>query len=142
MDLEFVIARLKAKTQGLRAVGGAADLDAALASVLALPAAYAIPLGDDTHELPQTGHHEEAEQINFGVVIAVANLRDPRGEAAQAALAPVRRMIRHALSGWVPYEETGEPVSKTSGRLLRMDGDGRLWWIDNYRLTTFFRSEE
>ena len=38
MDLEYVITRLKAETTDIRAIGGAADFDAALASNVVLPA--------------------------------------------------------------------------------------------------------
>ena len=141
MDLDFVITRLKAETTGIRAIGGAADFDAALAANVVLPAAYAIPLGDSADWMEHTGSYDEAEQIDFGVVIGVANLKDTRGEAAQLFLAPIRHQIRKALAGWVPDEATGEPMRKTAGRLLRLDGDGRLWWMDRFQLKTYFRSE-
>lgn len=141
MDLDFVVARLKAKTTGLRAIGGAADLDAVLAAgVVAVPAAYAIPLSDGSTEQAHTGAYDETDVWEFGVVQVVSNLRDPRGEAALATLAPVRQQVRAALAGWVPDEDAGEPVGKTTGRLLRFDGDGRLWWIDQFRFKTFYRS--
>lgn len=142
MDLEFVIARLKAQAKGLRAIGGAADLDTALASVVVLPSAYVIPLADASQWQRHTGAHDETDQIDFGVVMAVANLKDARGEAAMGVLVPVRQTVRAALSGWVPDTETGEPIHKGAGRLLRIDGDGRLWWIDTYHYTTFYRSEQ
>ena len=141
MDLEFVIARLKASTSGIRAIGGAADFDAALAGNAVLPAAYVIPLGDSANWLGTTDVYDEAENIDFGVVIGVTNARDARGAAAQTTLAPVRLQVRKALSGWTPDDTTGEPVRKTTGRLLRLDGDGRLWWMDRFRLKTYFSEE-
>ena len=141
MDLEFVVTRLKAQTTGLRAIGGAADFDAALNGNVVLPALYVIPLGDSADWMGHTGSYDETENIDFGVVIGVANLKDVRGEAAQTTLAPVRRQVRQALAGWAPDDNTGEPIRKTSGRLLRMDGDGRLWWMDRFQLKTYFRSD-
>ena len=141
MDLEFVITRLKAETTDIRAIGGAADFDAALASNVVLPAAYVIPLGDSADWLEHTGSYDEAEQLDFGVVIGVSNLKDTRGEAAQLTLAPVRIQVRQALAGWAPDDNTGEPIRKVSGRLLRLDGDGRLWWMDRFQLKTYYRSE-
>lgn len=140
MDLEFVVDRLKAQTQGMKAIGGAADLDTALAGAVAVPSCFVIPLADDTAELPHTGAHDEADTLEFGVVLAVSNLRDARGAAALAALAPMRLQVRHALSGWVPDAATGEPLVKGRGQLLRFDGDGRLWWIDRFSWKSFFRS--
>ena len=141
MDLEFAIARLKAHTTGIRAIGGAADFDAALASNVVLPAVYVIPLGDSADWMEHTGSYDEAEQLDFGVVIGVSNLKDTTGAAAQQSLAPVRLQVRKALAGWVPDDNTGEPIRKVSGRLLRLDGDGRLWWMDRFQFKTYFRSE-
>lgn len=142
MELSQVIARLKAQRQVLKTVGGAADFDAALAGTIVLPSAFVIPLGDRSDWARHTGAHDEDDEIDFGVILAVSNARDSRGEAAQDSLVPVRAEVRQALSGWVPDESTGEPVHKTTGRLLRLDGDGRLWWIDNYRLRVFYRSQQ
>lgn len=141
MQLDFVIERLKAQVPGLKAVGGAADLDAALTGAVAVPAAFVIPLSDDSALQPHTGSYDETDRWEFGVVLALANLRDARGEAALASLAPMRAAVRAALAGWAPDEATGEPVTKGRGQLLRFDGDGRLWWIDRFSWTTFFRSE-
>lgn len=140
MELEPVIDRLKAQTAGLKAIGGAADLDAALAGSVLLPSAFVIPLTDRSEALEHTGAYDEWDRCEFGVLLAVSNLRDPRGEAALAALEPVRRAVRSALAGWAPDEETGECIGRTSGRLLRLDGDGRLWWIDQFAVRTFYRS--
>ncbi len=141
MELDFVIERLRARTAGLRGIGGAADMDAVLAAaVVVVPAAYVIPLSDDSSEQAHTGSYDESDVWEFGVVLVVSNQRDPRGEAALSSLAPVRRQVREALAGWAPDEDTGEPIKKTRGRLLRFDGDGRLWWIDQFSFKTFYRS--
>ena len=140
MQLDFIIARLKAHTTGLRAIGGAADLGAAMAGAVVAPSAYVIALSDESAEQAHTGSYDESDLWEFGVVLVVSNLRDARGEAALAALAPLRQQVRQALAGWVPDAATGEPVGKTRGRLLRLDGDGRLWWMDQFRYLTFYRS--
>lgn len=140
MDLTFAIDRLKARTTGLRTIGGAADLDAAFAGVVAVPSVFVIPLSDDPTPIDDTGPYEEWVTSLFGVVMAVSNAKDARGDAAMAALVPVRQQVKAALAGWVPDEDTGEPVTPKGGRLLRFDGDGRLWWIDQFARKTFFES--
>jgi hypothetical protein len=140
MDLSFVIDRLKAQAPLLKVVGGAADMEAARPSAVLIPAAFVVPLADSVTLNPLTGVHAEVEQWEFGVVLAVANLRDARGAAALTTLAPIRAQVRAALSGWVPDPATGEAVAKKSGRLLRMDGDARLWWMDRFVWKTFYRS--
>lgn len=140
MDLDFVIGRLKAATSGFKAIGGAADMDAALAGAVTVPSAFVIPLADQSSEQAHTGTYDETDLNEFGVVLAVSNLRDTRGAAALATLAPTRAQVRGALAGWVPDEDTGEPVTKVRGQLLRFDGDGRLWWIDRFSWKSFYRS--
>lgn len=55
-------------------------------------------------------------------------------------LVGLRLALRAALVGWVPDASNGEAVTFTAGRLLRLDGDGRLWWIDEFQLTTYYWS--
>ncbi|MBS0507598.1 MAG: hypothetical protein JSR53_09490 [Proteobacteria bacterium] len=140
MDLEPIIARLKGAATGLKAIGGAADLDAALAGVVPVPSAFVIPISDSASALESTGAYDEWDWCEFGVILAVASLQGARGEAALGALVPMRRQVRAALSGWAPDQDTGEPVQKTRGHLLRLDGDGRLWWMDQFRWKSFYRS--
>lgn len=140
MDLQFAIDRLKARTTGMRAIGSAADLDAAFSGVVAVPSLFVIPLSDDSTPVDDNGPYEEWLTSLFGVVMAVSNAKDTRGDAALATLVPVRQQVKAALAGWVPDEATGEPVTPKSGRLLRFDGDGRLWWIDQFAVKTFFES--
>lgn len=138
MQLDFVIERLRAQVPCLKAVGGAADLDAALAGAVAVPAAFVVPVSDEAGPHALVGRYAETTQQVFGVMLAVANLRDARGAAALASLAPMRDAVRCALAGWVPDEATGEPVSKGRGQLLRFDGDGRLWWMDQFHWKSYF----
>lgn len=142
MQLDFVIERLKAQVPGLKAVGGAADAQAVRAGAIALPAAYVIPQADKTTPMDMTGRYAETDVIEFGVALVVSNLRDARGEHAIASLAPVRAAVRAALSGWVPDPATGEPMHKAGGELMGFDGNAQLWWMDRYRLTTYFYPEQ
>lgn len=140
MNLQFAIDRLKSRTAGMRSIGGAADLDAAFAGAVAVPSLFVIPLSEESTPLDDNGPYEEWVTHLFGVVMAVSNAKDARGDAALASLVPVREQVKSALAGWVPDDDTGEPVTPKSGRLLRFDGDGRLWWIDQFAVKTFFES--
>lgn len=139
MDLDLVIDRLKATMSGFKAIGGAADLGAAMGGAVTAPAAYVIPLADSAQPSQLIGVHEQLVTQAFGVILVVSNRRDATGAAALGELAPLRTQVRAALAGWAPTAE-GLPVQMTGGRLLSLDGDGRLWWSDEFTLQTYYRS--
>ena len=139
MDIDLIIARLTATLTGFKAIGGAADLDAAIGGAVAVPAAFVIPLADSAQPSRMVGVHEQLIDQAFGVVLVAANRRDTTGAAALAELKALRLQVRAALAGWAPTPE-GLPVQISGGRLLRLDGDGRLWWSDEFTLQTYYRS--
>ena len=140
MDLSAIEARLKAQLTGVKSVGVAADLFAAATGVVPTPAAFVLPLADsgvDMGMLSATG--EKIVQM-FGVVHCINNRRDGKGGASLDDLKTLRLALRAALVGWVPDASNGEAVTFSSGRLLNLDGDGRLWWQDEFELTTYYWS--
>lgn len=140
MDLSQITARLKAQLGNLRTVGDSADLDAAMNGVVAVPAAFVVPWADAASDLGMPGSTGQRVVQTFSVVHVLSNRRDAQGSAAMVDLHAHRMALRTALVGWVPDADNGEPVTYTSGRLLKMDGDGRLWWGDEFQLTTFYWS--
>ncbi len=139
MDLDLIIARLKAQLAGFKSVGGAADLAAAMAGAVVAPSAFVVPLADSAQPNRALGYHEQLVTLAFGVILVVANRRDALGAAALTELKPLRDQVRAALAGWAPTSE-GLPVEITGGRLLNIDPDGRLWWSDEFTLQTYYRS--
>lgn len=140
MDLEPIVARLQTTTAVFRRVGGAADLAAIESGPPLAPACYVMPLAEEALEdIPLLGGFAQALGVVFGVVVLCANRRDARGEAVCADLRPLRQALRAALLGWSPEPDVGEPVHFAGGRLLRFD-DGLLWWIDEFRVKTYWRS--
>ncbi|MBL8351201.1 MAG: hypothetical protein JNL87_12925 [Burkholderiaceae bacterium] len=139
MDVSAVITRLAAQLSGFVVVAGAADLDAAIELAPATPAAYVLPLAETADAPALISVHEQRVVQAFGVVLVVSNLRDATGAAAAAELATRRQAVRAALVGWVPDAATGLPVGFTGGRLLQFR-DGRLWWADDFELTTYYRT--
>jgi len=140
MDLSLIVARLKTELTALRSVGASADLDAAIEGVVAMPAAFVLPLAESSRDMGMTGATGQRIAQAFCVLHVLSNRRDAQGGAALDDLKVHRLALRQALVGWVPDEATGEPVTYTAGRLLRLDGDGRLWWIDEFELTTYYWS--
>jgi hypothetical protein len=140
MDLSLILTRLQAELTGLRSVGASAELALAQAGGVAMPAAFVLPLGEAGADMGLLTSTAQKVQQTFGVVHCLANRRDPQGGAALADLHALRMALRTALVGWVPDVSNGEAVSFTTGHLLQMDGDGRLWWMDEFELTTYYWS--
>lgn len=140
MDLSLILARLKDQLTGFKQIGASADLDAAIEGAVAMPAAFALPLAESAGPNGTLGITRQRISQAFGVVLVVSNRRDAQGAAALNDLAALRLQLRQALLGWAPHATTGEPVLYTGGRLLRLDGDGRLWWIDEFQLVQHYRS--
>lgn len=142
MDLAFVIARLKSNTSGMKSIGGAADFETALDSVVTVPSLFVMPLLERANQMPRTSAvYQHMVQLNFAVIAVVANVKDARGETGlTTALAPVREQVRNALAGWVPDPTSGEPVAYAGGRLMRFAGDQRIWWSDEFTLNQYWRT--
>jgi len=140
VDLSLIKERLKATLTGLRSIGVAADLEAAMGGAVALPGAFVLPLAEAGADMGLLTSNAERTQQTFGVVHGIINKRDATGDASMNDLHALRTNLRNALVGWVPDASNGEAVSFASGRLLRLDGDGRLWWIDEFDLTTYYWS--
>jgi hypothetical protein len=140
MDLDLVVARLKAQVSALRTLGASADLNTAIDGVVALPAAFVLPLAESASDMGLVSSTGERVLQAFGVLLCVSNRRDALGGAALADLKTLRLAVRAALVGWVPDASNGEPVLFNAGRLMQMDGDGRLWWMDEFQLITYYWS--
>lgn len=140
MDLTPVIARLQSSLVGFKLVGGSADLDVAIDAAPATPAAFVLPLAESAVASDMTGRTYQRVAQRFGVMLCLANRRDAKGVAALSDLHPLRLQVRTALVGWAADTATGEPVHFVAGRLMKMDGDGRLWWIDEFELVQHFWS--
>lgn len=138
-DPAWIVARLKTEVTDLKLVGGAADLSAAADSALAKPAAFVLP-NSERASSSTTGTMVVNQQntVRFAVVIAVQNLRDKRGEKAQADLRSLRGDIMTALHGWQPDADF-DPIEYGGGKLLQLS-DQVLWWQDEFITGNHLRS--
>lgn len=138
-DPQWIIARLDTQVSALKHVAGSAELAAANADLKQLPAAYVVPnaerpLGSSTGTMVVS----QQNSARFGVVLAVSNLRDARGEKAQADLLTLRTAVMTALLGWQANAEF-DPLEYAGGRLLQL-ADQVLWWQDDFSTTHLLRS--
>lgn len=111
-------------------VSGAADFAAAKEDLKNPPAAYVIPLADaaQPNRLQFCGIEQHVTE-RFGVVLAVKNARDVRGDAVNVALETLRDKTINAVIGSVP--DTGyDPAEYGGGRLLMLDMAVTWWQLD------------
>jgi hypothetical protein len=140
-----VVARLRDQLGGttLRTIGGAAELaslgmEGKPPPQGAMPAAYVVPLEDVGQPSTAVSIVRQRLLYSVGVVIMVANLRDPRGEAAIVDVSAVVAQVRAALVGWSPAPSF-DPVEFRRGRLVDLI-EGVVVWQDEYEAATHLRA--
>lgn len=111
----------------LKRVLGAVDFASAQQDISGLPVAYVIPLSDAA--APNrllSGAIEQRVTERFGVIVAINNVRDVRGQAAKEDLESIRGQIINALIGWQP-DQGYDPIEYGGGRILSLVNTV-LWW--------------
>lgn len=110
-----------------RKVAGVANFAAAREDLKQPPAAYVLPLNDSAGA-NQLGGGAILQPVKerYGVALALSNLRDASGVAAQAELERLRRLVIDKLLGFVPGDGY-EPCEYGGGTILLMTTDV-LWW--------------
>lgn len=135
-----VVARIKAiETAGVtefRKVATAANFAAARDDLKQSPSAYVLPLQDAAGPNQMGGGGAIIQQVReqFGIALAVSNLRDASGVAAQAEFERLRRLVIDQMLGFVPGAGY-EPCEYGGGTILMMDA-AVLWW--QLRFTTAY----
>ncbi len=126
MLLAPIIAQVKTVSM-LKNVEGTVGFALAQQNLKGTPSAWVIPLMDAA--LPNrmmSGAVEQRVNERFGVILAVSNVRDARGEAANEDLEVVRSAVITALLGWQP-DAGYDPVEYGGGRMLSLINPV-LWW--------------
>ncbi|PIY01695.1 MAG: hypothetical protein COZ23_01865 [Hydrogenophilales bacterium CG_4_10_14_3_um_filter_58_23] len=132
MLLSPVVAALKlivtpGGAQEFRKVATAANFAAAREDLKQPPAVYVLPMNDAAGQNSLGGGAIIQPVIErFGVVLAVSNLRDASGVAAQVEFERLRRLVIDQLLGFVPGDGY-EPCEYVGGSLLALDASV-LWW--------------
>jgi hypothetical protein len=128
----------KLRAGGLfKKVAGVADVERAMANLLADPAAFVMPLAESAGESEGYFNAEDQEVTAVvGVLMAVRSLQDATGEAAVDALQPYRDAVDAALFGWSPGAEFSE-FAYAGGQLIGFN-NGVIWWQAEYA-TTFHK---
>ncbi|MFT4190842.1 MAG: hypothetical protein QM617_04865 [Comamonas sp.] len=132
MDVSPIVARLQAQVQDVMAVGAAAELDAAMRGHARPPAVYVMPgIEKNVSGIEGAGCSAGTLQT-VSVITVVDELGDATGGGALKGLPAIRRQILAALGGWTPDERLADPMAFLQGELIQFEGDGLLWWSDEY----------
>ena len=135
----WIIERLKEQVPDLLQVAGAAGLAQAATDLKQVPSAYVVP-NSERASGSRTGTTVVSQQngVRFAVIVAARNLRDARGDQAQADLLTLRETIMAALHGWQPQDDF-DPIEYGSGRVLQLTQQV-LWWQDEFLTSHLMRS--
>lgn len=135
-----IVARLTADAALLKLVDGIAELAALTQNPPhhLQPAAYVVPVSERPGDNRLANAVAQINEVTFGVVLCLTDLRDPRGAAAGDALELVRAEVQGKLLGWRPPGAAGV-VLFAGGETVDLDKQGALWWIDRYRVTESLR---
>ena len=136
MQLELIIAQLRALCPSLAGrVAGAAEFKPVQeAAALPVPCAFVIPI-DDRPDPPKAVNAVGQEMTDsFGVIVALDNRTDEKGQSASAGVHVIRAEIWSALLGWIPGPvNTVNPATfyngifYEGGSLLSLDR-ARMWY--------------
>src|SRR5487761_2207578 len=111
----------------LKRVLGTVDFASAQQEISGLPVAYVMPLSDAASPNRMlSGAVEQRVTERFGVILAVNNVRDMRGAAANEDLESLRVSVIAALLGWQPAPGY-DPIEYGGGRILTL-ANTVLWW--------------
>lgn len=128
MKTSTLIARIRAQCPSFaNRVAGAAEFMAAVeyADDLALPHAFVMRLADAPQDSSTAGQVLQVIEELFGVVVAVDNTTDQRGQGADDALDDLLVELQGALVGWQP-DALYQDMEYRGSTLLDMDR-ARLW---------------
>ncbi len=138
-NTEWIIDRLKSQATGFKFIGGAADMEAAEKSASPKPAALVLRVSESaTGSKTGTMVVQQQNTVQFWVVTATKNLKDARGQEAQAEHSLLLNSISDALHGWTPHEDF-TPIEFAGGNALGFT-DQVFWWRDTFLTKHSMRS--
>lgn len=113
MKPSLIIPRLRQQVAALgeRVAGVAAYAAAAQQTEFPRPHAFVVPLGEEAGENQTVGGVTQVVRARFGVIVAVSNLSDERGQAGAEQLEDIRDALIAALVGWTPLAQRFDVIA-------------------------------
>lgn len=135
MKISLIIEQLRtyAITFGGRVAGAAEYDNLAQRSNLTVPAAYVVPLDDDTKKQSTSNSYRQEVSDAFSVVVVLANT-DERGQTAADSLHLIRAELWQALLGWSPDTEYGG-IEYDGGALIGLNRSRLDYQFEFYAVT-------
>lgn len=139
-DVRQVQERLRERVNRLRLVGLAGDYGSVKQlSDFPTPAAYVVLANERATSNP-AGHAPPGQQIKarqivvaqFGVVLALRNYREQRGEQLADEAKEILGAVRTAILGWVPNLPGARACELVAGKVEDYDAS-TLLWADLYK---------
>jgi hypothetical protein len=133
------IARIKAECPLLKGrVYGAAELAVATPTTMQPPCAFVIPMSEKADKNTLMNGLSQRITAQIGVVIAIRNFADPRGEGGHKQLENVRTELFKALCNW-EAPNTSTPTEYVTGQLAGYD-NLVLRWNDVFQTEFYYRA--
>jgi hypothetical protein len=128
---DLIIAHLKAQVPSLKKVGMAMDLNAAMNETKQFPCAFVMSIAETgAANRYMTGAVAQKRTQRIAVLLAVRNVRDATGQAADTDMDALRSQTDAALFGW-QANDTHSPLVFSAGKIMGLI-NGNLWWQDEY----------
>ncbi|HWO99200.1 MAG TPA: hypothetical protein VNL74_01030 [Methylococcus sp.] len=128
-----ILARIESRMPELRQIGVAAGLEQAVDALRAYPSVFLYQPSESAAENENLDGVLQQVTDRFGVLIAVRDLSDARGEAALRQIDVLRRDLKAALLGsWEDPTDVPPETIEYQGGSLAYAKDGTLIWLDNF----------
>lgn len=138
MQLSEFITRIKDNCPLLKGrVFGAAELAIATPTTMQPPCAFVIAMSEKADGNSLLGGFSQRITAQIGVVIAIRNFSDTRGEGSHKQLELVRTELFNALCAW-QAPSTDIPTSFYAGQLASYD-NMMLRWSDVFETQFYYR---
>ena len=139
MQVADYIARIKAECPLLKGrVYGAAELAVATPTTMQPPCAFVIPMSEKADKNTLMNGLSQRITAQIGVVIAIRNFADTRGEGGHKQLENVRAQLIKALCNW-EAPNTSIPNEYVTGQLAGYD-NLVLRWNDVFQTEFYYRA--
>lgn len=142
MQLEPIIEQIRARCSVFAGkVAGSAEfkmLDERTA--LAVPFAFIVPLDDQPEQNQSNVGYRQKLTESFGVVVAVSNTLDEKGQSSVASMHGIRAALWAALIGW-EVSDRHDAIVYEGGQLMGMDR-ARLWYQFDFSAVMEIETED
>lgn len=139
MQVADYIARIKTECPLLKGrVYGAAELAVATPTTMQPPCAFVIPMSEKADKNTLMNGLSQRVTAQIGVVIAIRNFADTRGEGGHKQLENVRAQLIKALCNW-EAPNTSIPNEYVTGQLAGYD-NLVLRWNDVFQTEFYYRA--